>query len=109
MRYQNHEAPVFNRTFIYDLGAPEHIIVAYADCNLASLDQWVVVRRQIAEHYGLREDELTVADLYWGGEYHDENEAEIVMHNGEMICSLDKSVSQEELDAIKRGQEAMNR
>lgn len=62
--------------------------------------KWPELRAELAELLDVREDDVDMPDLYWGGEHGDENSVDAVVVKGEILAVLNHAVTLDELAAI---------
>jgi len=61
---------------------------------------WASLREALARELDLSEDDLKTFEAYWGGEYGDDDGAELVTYEGRLIGAINRQLTREEYALI---------
>lgn len=62
---------------------------------------WSGIVDDLAHFYECRDDEIRLEEIYWGGEYGDDERAEVILVRGELVGSLDELLDADALTYVR--------
>lgn len=62
---------------------------------------WSGIVDDLAHFYECRDDEIRLEEIYWGGEYGDDERAEVLLVRGEFVGSFDELLDADALAHVR--------
>ena len=81
---------------VYRIGETTPIHVSHAHGGVG----WKECAADLAWHFDCDADDIGAPDVYWGGEYGEDNSADVIVINGVLVASFDTPLTAEQVAAI---------
>lgn len=84
-------------TRIYRVGAEAPAMTFWGTAHQIG---WSIMREDIAAFFECEPEEVDTFDAYWGGEYGDDNSADVITVSGQIVATFNKPISAADLAQI---------